>query len=281
MTTPSTTPAQSTPLTPAAPAVRGRFMWHEYMADDVAAAQAFYSAVIGWGTTEMDMAMAEPMQYTMATVDGVPTSGYMALPAEARAQGARPHWLSYVGVPDVDAHVAEATAAGASACVAPQDIPGIGRFAVLFDPQGALYAVYTPLRPEPETAGMPPVGHASWHELVTRDSAAARPYYAAMFGWEDAGELDMGEAMGKYRMFGRGGRLLGGMFDLGPEMGEVPPNWVPYFRVADLNAAVERVAANGGRIVNGPMEVPGGDRVAQCFDAQGGAFALHGAKAQG
>jgi predicted enzyme related to lactoylglutathione lyase len=246
------------------------------MATDTAAAQAFYSAVLGWGTQRME----GPMDYTMATVDGVPTSGYMALPDEVRAQGAPPHWLTYVGVPDVDAHVAEATAAGATACVAPRDIPDVGRFAVLFDPQGALYAVYTPLRPEPETPGMAPVGHASWHELVTRDSAAARAYYAAMFGWEATSDFDMGE-MGTYRLFGRGGQELGGMFDLSPAMEGVPPNWLPYFRVSDLDAAVGRVTANGGKIVNGPMEVPGGDRVAQCFDAQGGAFALHEAKGQG
>ena len=152
---------------------------------------------------------------------------------------------------------------------------------MLADPQGAAYAVYTPppaMLALPEPAGMAPVGQASWHELMTADPAAALAYYAARFGWTPAGELDMGE-MGLYRMFARGDTPLGGIFDPGAMMQGAPPHWLPYFRVADLGAALERVRAHGGVVANGPMEVPGGDHVAQCLDAQGAAFALHEARA--
>lgn len=267
MTTP-TSSSQSAPLTPSAP-ILGRFIWHELLTLDVAAAQRFYSAVLDWGVQRWE----GPMDYTMWTVGDVPTGGYFPLPEEARQQGAPPHWMTYVGVPDVDASVAQATSLGATICMEPHDIPEVGRFAVLFDPQGAEIAVYTPIGGAgPETP--PSVGQPSWHELATKDSPAAMRFYTQLFGWSQTNEIDMGGGM-IYRLFGRNGQDLGGMFDITPEMGGMPPSWCPYFRVADVNAAVARITANGGTIVNGPMEVPGGDMIAQGLDPQGAYFAVH------
>jgi uncharacterized protein len=268
MTTPTASPTPA--LGSAAPSVRGRFLWHDYMAHDVAAAQRFYGAVLGWGAQPWDGAMP----YTMWTADGIPRGGYMAMPDEVRAQGAPPHWLTYVGVKDVDAAVAQAAALGARACFPAEDIPGVGRIAGIFDPQGALIAFYTPATPSDEPVGMAPVGDVSWHELVTSDAPAALDFYAAMFGWERHDDHDMGE-FGIYHVFGRNGQMVGGAYTKPEQMGDVPPNWVPYFRVEDIDAVVARVTANGGTILNGPMEVPGGDRVAVAMDAQGGAFGVH------
>lgn len=269
MTTPSTG-SGSSPLTPASQGVLGQFVWHDYMAADPAAAAAFYGALLDWGTQQWD----GPMPYTMWTVGGFPSGGFMQLPDEARAQGAPPHWLTYVGVPGVDEHVAAATAQGARVLVAPQDIPNVGRFAVMFDPQRATYAVYTPAMPMPPRPVQP--GLVSWHELATTDAASAKEYYAALFGWADAGSFDMGE-MGLYHMFGdQAAGSGGGMFDLHPSMEGVPPNWLPYFHVASVQAATDRAVALGAKLINGPMEVPGGDWIAQFFDPQGGAFAVHG-----
>jgi predicted enzyme related to lactoylglutathione lyase len=153
------------------------------------------------------------------------------------------------------------------------DIPNAGKFAVLMDPQGAAFAVYSSDQESPESAWPPNVGEFSWHELATTDREAAFDFYAALFGWEKTEAMDMGEA-GIYQMYGGGGTTLGGMFNKPAEM-PGPPFWLFYIRVPDVEIAVEKVMVLGGQVVNGPMEVPGGDKVAQCLDPQGAAFALH------
>ena len=88
--------------------------------------------------------------------------------------------------------------------------------------------------------------------------------------------MDMGEN-GTYQMFSRKGVLLGGMFNASPQM-PAPPGWLHYVLVDDLNRAIEAVKSGGGQVLNGPMEVPGGDWIAQCMDPQGAMFAVHARK---
>ena len=174
--------------------------------------------------------------------------------------------------PDVDAAVAQARSLGGAIIAPASDIPEIGRYAVIADPQGAMLAVYTSVAEPPEQPGMPAIGQFSWHELATTDHVAALAFYSKLFGWEKAGEFDMG-AMGVYVIFGRNGEQIGGMFNKPPEM-PFPPNWLHYARVDSADAATERVTAAGGTVLNGPMDVPGG-RITQCMDPQGGMFAVH------
>lgn len=268
MTSP-TSPTQSTSYA-AGTSVRGRVCWHECLTIDAAGARAFYSTVFGWG--ELAMPMGD-QTYVMWTVGGVPTGGYMPIPEDARAQGAPQHWLTYFGSDDVDASVAQVAAAGGTIMVKPQDIPTVGRFAVVKDPFGALFALYKPLHPSPEPMGTP-LGGASWHELATTDGVAARAFYQQLLGWDALDDIDMGGGM-MYRIFGRNGVPLGGIFDITDQMPGMTPNWVPYFRVADIDATVAAVKANGGTRLNGPMEVPGGDVIAQFTDPQGGYFCAH------
>jgi predicted enzyme related to lactoylglutathione lyase len=112
---------------------------------------------------------------------------------------------------------------------------------------------------------------------MTTDAAAAMKFYSDVFGWQPSETMDMGE-MGKYRMFNRPHGMIGGMMDKPAAMAQIPPHWIIYFRVPDINAAIERVKANGGKIVNGPMEVPGGDWIVNAMDPQGAAFSLHAKK---
>jgi predicted enzyme related to lactoylglutathione lyase len=91
--------------------------------------------------------------------------------------------------------------------------------------------------------------------------------------------MDMGP-MGKYQMFNRPHGMIGGMMNKPKEMANVPPNWQIYFRVPDVDAAAERIKANGGKILNGPMDVPDGDRIVNAMDPQGAAFGLHSKKAK-
>ncbi|HEY4561352.1 MAG TPA: VOC family protein [Thermoanaerobaculia bacterium] len=256
---------------------RSHFVWYDLMTIDPEAAQAFYTAVAGWGTHVWETPGMP--SYTMWTVGEKPIGGVVKLPDEAVAGGARPHWLAYVAVPDVDATTARARELGATVMVEPRDIPTVGRYSVLADPQGATIAAFTPAptsqRP-PEPEGMPPVGEFSWHELITTDADAALAFYGDLFGWEKISDFDMGE-MGLYQMYGRNGKTLGGMFKKPAEM-PGPPAWLYYARVADVNAAIEAARRQGGQVINGPMEVPGGDLIATFMDPQGGMFAVHQSK---
>lgn len=250
--------------------VLGRFVWYELMTTDEKAAKDFYTRVVGWTTAPFD---AGGMPYTVWMRGEAGIGGVMTLPAEAQQAGAPSHWLAYVATPNVDETFNKAVGLGASVFVKPTDIPTVGRFAVLADPMGAMFCLYTPASPQPSSDEPPAVGQISWHELTTTDHAAAFAFYHALFGWESIGLHDMGP-MGFYRVFGRQGQQLGGMFNKPADM-PAPPNWLLYIRVDDVNHAVERVKQAGGKVLNGPMEVPGGDWVAQCMDPQGAAFAVH------
>ena len=118
-------------------------------------------------------------------------------------------------------------------------------------------------------------GEASWLELMTTDASAAMKFYQEVFGWQPSDAMDMGEGLGMYQMFNRPHGMIGGMMNKPKELAHVPPHWGIYFRVPDIKAAVERITSNGGQILNGPMEVPGGDQVVNAMDPQGAAFSLH------
>ena len=243
---------------------RGRFVWYDLRTTDDKTAQAFYTKVANWGTTPMPGMES----YTMWTAGDQPLGGVMKM--EAREQ-APPHWIGYIYAPDVDATVKQAQSLGGGVIVPGTDIPNVGRFAILTDPQGAVFAIFS--GEAGGTDGEPGVGQFSWHELMTTDYAAAFTFYQALFGWDKQAEHDMGE-IGVYLIFARNGREMGGMFNK-PAAMPAPPNWLQYIRVDSADAAAERVKANGGQILNGPMDVPGGDRIAQCMDPQGAAFAVH------
>jgi predicted enzyme related to lactoylglutathione lyase len=191
----------------------------------------------------------------------------MTLPAEAKAAGAPSHWLGYVTVPDTDATLAQATRRGAKTHMGPIDIPEVGRIAVIGDPQGAAITLFTPT-----PGGEPPAeGVVSWHELATDDWKKAWDFYQELFGWQKGEAMDMGP-MGIYQIFTIDGTPSGAMFNRPPQ---IPvSNWLYYFRVTDLDETVAKTNSNGGKILNGPMDVPGG-RIAQCMDPQGAAFAVH------
>lgn len=248
----------------------GRFVWYDLMTTDPEAAIGFYGALVGWGTQIFEGAGTP---YTMWTHADVPIGGVIGLSGEARQAGAPPHWIAYVAVDDVDATLARAGELGARVMVPGTDIPTIGRFGMIMDPQDAPIAVYTSDGPPQAHLGPPCVGQFSWHEHAAGDSDSAWEFYSGLFGWTVQEEMDMGE-MGTYRIFGRPDEHpLGGMFTKPPEMPVT--TWLYYVKVNDVAAAAETVAAAGGRVLNGPMEVPGGDFIAQCMDPQGAAFALH------
>lgn len=250
----------------------GRFVWYDLMTTDLEAAKSFYTKVIGWGTMRWD----GPMVYEMWTrAPNAPLGGLMALPDEVKATGAPPHWLAYVSTPDCSATARKAVDLGGTVLKEPTEIPDTGLFAVLQDQQGVTFAIYQSKTGAPEDAP-PEVKQFSWHELATTDWEAAFDFYATLFNWSKTEDMDMGEA-GTYRMYGFGQWPLGGMFNKTKEM--PVPGWLYYIKVPDVNATIETVKSEGGTVVNGPMEVPGGDMIAQCLDPQGAMFAVHSSAA--
>ena len=246
----------------------GSFIWYELLATDPAAAGDFYEKIVGWRTHGFEGAPVEAYTLFQAP-DGIDVAGLMALPEGAPG----PVWLAYIGVDDVDAATESATQAGATVRMAPQSLPGVGRLAMLADPQGAAFYLMRGDSPEDSHSFQPATpGHGGWHELHTRDWEAARDFYHGQFGWKTSSEMDMGP-MGKYSIFAITGTDAGAIFN---SPGVPRPMWLVYFNVADLEAAAGRITEHGGTILHGPMDVPDGQRIVQASDPQGAMFALVG-----
>jgi uncharacterized protein len=244
-----------------------KFVWYDLMTTDMKAASAFYEKAIGWSIADSGM---PGMEYSTITQGGKQVGGVMPLPPDMPDMP--PRWNAYVGVTDVDAYAKKAAKLGATIIRAPMDIPGVGRFAVIADPSGATFLLFT------DTSGMAPedvpmgaVGHVAWRELMHDDEAKTWAFYSAMFGWNKGEAHDMGP-MGIYQLFNTGGDPVGGMMKRGDGM--PPANWQLYFGVSGADAAVARIKANGGSLLMGPMEVPGGAWVANCKDPQGALFSV-------
>ncbi len=244
----------------------GSFAWVELLTSDTAAAESFYKKVVGWSTTPF----GPDGSYTVLNnTAGSGVGGVMKIPAEA--QGMPPNWMMYVGTPDVDATAMRIAQLGGKVHKQPSDIPNVGRFAVVSDPYGAMFNIFTPKGPD--MGRKPGVGDFTWFELYSPNPEGAWKFYETLFGWEKTSAMDMGPEMGTYQMFGRGdGKPHGGIMKPPPG---APAAWMPYARVKDAKAAAAVATANGGKIINGPMEVPGGDWIAQGIDPQGAMFAVH------
>lgn len=244
----------------------GRFVWFDLTTTNVEEALAFYADALSWGVTPWD----QDDSYTMLSVGGNPAAGVKALSDELKAMNVPPNWIASVRVEDVDASMKKAMELGGTTLKAAWDIPQVGRVAVLADPQGAAFMMFTPSEGAPELKA----DMMSWHELNTTDHEAAWTFYSKLLGWHATESMDMGED-GQYFMFQREGaeKSMGGMSNAAKKM-DVPAHWLYYTTVDSCEGAIERIKSKGGKIANGPMQVPGGNWVAQCQDPQGAAFAI-------
>jgi predicted enzyme related to lactoylglutathione lyase len=259
-------------MTVAALQILGRHVWSELMTTNPTAAETFYDKVVGWTSEPFGNSPTPYTQFKRSGGAGV--AGLMALP---EGMNMPPFWSMYIAVPKIEDAVARIKTLGGSGLSELIVVPTIGRMQMMKDPQGAAFYII-----EPEPRDNPPdrdpeLGEASWLELMTTDAPAAMRFYHQLFDWQPTEAMDMGE-MGTYQMFNRGDRMIGGMMNMPPQMGQVPPHWRIYFRVSDINAAADRVKANGGTVQSGPMEVPGGDWVLTGQDPQGAGFSLHAKK---
>jgi predicted enzyme related to lactoylglutathione lyase len=247
----------------------GQFIWYEIITSDVEAAKSFYRGVVGWETKDAGM---PGMAYTLLSAGTTQVGGLMAIPDEARKMGVPPCWTGYILVEDVDRAAARVKAAGGAVHRAAADIPEVGRFAVVADPQGAVFILFKGANGQPPASAAPgTLGHVGWHELYAGDGETAFAFYAEQFGWTKDHAMDMGP-MGTYQIFSTGSGPAGGMMT---KPKEVPvPFWLYYFNVDAIDAAAARVTKGGGKVIRGAMEVPGGSWIVQCADPQGAMFAL-------
>jgi predicted enzyme related to lactoylglutathione lyase len=258
------------------PNPRGDYIWYELMTPDPEGSKAFYDAVVGWNIGKAEEAYNG---YRMIGTDGGFAGGVLPLNAEMQQHGARPTWLGYIHVTDVDQSIKSIEQAGGKALMPATDIPNVGRIAMVADPQGAPFYVMKPIPPEgrenePSTVFSPGKdGRCSWNELSTSDAVAARRFYGEQFGWTSDEFMDMGEH-GEYRFFDHHGVRLGAVSGMMNQ--DQHPHWRYYFRVPSVSKAKETAEAKGGKVVMGPMEVPGGDHIIIGFDPQGAEFALVG-----
>ena len=258
----------------------GDFIWYELLTSDADAAADFYGKVVGW--TALDSGQPDMNYRFFSSGDGSDMAdgvgGFMAITPDMAAGGAVPCWLGYIGVDDVDASVAAMTSAGGTVQMPAFDMPGVGRMAMVSDPQGAPFYVMKGASDETShsfASETPKNGHCAWNELSTTDTASAVDFYTAQFGWKQEGDMDMGP-MGKYLFLHHGPGMIGAIM---PKMPEMPvPAWTYYFRVPDIDLAVETIKANGGTILQEPIEIPGGDYSMNALDPQGAAFALVGSR---
>ncbi|WP_265569781.1 VOC family protein [Sphingomicrobium nitratireducens] len=256
----------------------GAFIWYELLTPDPAAAKAFYDAVVGWDIATDPVAPG--LEYRMiGRSDGGNAGGVMTLNEEMRANGARPVWLGYVHVEDVDATAAAIEKDGGTIRMSPWDQPGVGRLAMVTDPSGAPFYLMDPIPPEGQPDAVSDVfsvdrpQHVRWNELSSTDQDGAIDFYTRRFGWVQDGAMPMGE-MGDYKFIHHDGTAIGAIMKKPDAM---PVSlWTYYVGVDDIDRAERAISEGGGQVVQPPMQIPGGEYSLVAMDPMGASFGLVG-----
>lgn len=240
--------------------------WVDLGTPDQEAASAFYGALFGW-TFDAGEDPEATGGYLSAMLGEQPVAGTMKIMQE----GQPPAWSTYISVEDAEETMAAVKANGGSVAIEPMDVLDIGRMGFFIDPTGAFCGIWQPKTFQGAGLVNEP-GAFSWNELGTRDPAAAKAFYAAVFGWGSE-DHDMGD-MGTYTEWKLDGSSIGGMMDVSGRLpDEVPAHWLVYFAVEDTDAAVETVKREGGSVAFGPIDIPAG-RFAIVSDPFGAVFAV-------
>ena len=259
------------------------FIWYELMTSDANAAAKFYSDVIGWQIPREPMGPPGGMDYRpIGRSDGGMAGGVLQLSGDMAAHGARPTWVGYLYVPDVEAAAKAMEADGARVLMPKKTLP-VGDIVMMADPMGAPFYVMRPIPPPDQPDKQSDVFHPTqaqhvrWNELQSADLPRALQFYAKHFGFSLGETLSMGE-LGNYHFIDHGGVRIGGMMPK-PAPG-VPGGWQFYFGVPSVLGAQRAIQAGGGKVVVDLHQVPGGDWVLTAVDPQGAPFCVVGPKGE-
>ena len=237
----------------------GRFVWHEHVSTEPAKAQEFFKQLLGW---EYTVFQTGDVDYTIIQVGGQGHGGFPPVP-----EGTPSHWVGNVQVENVDETAGKVTSAGGSVIVGPMDIPDVGRYAVIRDPQGGIIAAFQPTSDGPMGQGV-----FVWDELGATDLEGSERFYGEVFGWTTK---DMGSDFGGYKIFQRDPddqQGVGGLM-ANPDS-STPTNWHPYVAVDDVDATTEKAKELGGSALMEPMDVPTVGRISVIADSTGAVLGL-------
>jgi predicted enzyme related to lactoylglutathione lyase len=236
--------------------------WVDLGTPDLDAARAFYGSLFGWEIVDQG---EEAGHYSMCMLRGLPVAGM-----GPQMNPGPPHWTTYVSVADADAAVGKVKDAGGTVFMDPMDVMDVGRMAIFADTEGAVAAVWQP-RAHKGAGIVNEPGSLCWNELASRNTAAAKQFYGAVFGW--GANTSPGPPM-EYTEWMLGDTAIGGMMEMGPHMPpDIPPHWLAYFAVADCDASAAQIKEQGGAVHAGPMDIPAG-RFAAGADPQGASFGV-------
>jgi uncharacterized protein len=246
----------------------GTFCWPELATTDQSGAKAFYSALLGWEST--DSPMGEGEFYTMLSLGGRNLGALYTMRPEERGHGIPTHWNSYVSVESADRSAARAKTLGGTILAEPFDVMEHGRMAIIQDPAGATFCLWEP-KQHAGAGVLNEVGALCWTELMTSDASKAEAFYTGLFGWK-AEAMPMGPMT--YTIYKNGDAQAGGMMQITKEMGPMPSHWMVYFSVSDCDGTVAKAGTLGGKITVPPQDIPNIGRFAVLRDPQGGYFAI-------
>lgn len=246
----------------------GTFSWPELSTSNQEAAKKFYTTLFGW--TAKDNDIGQGMTYTMLQKDGKDVGALCTLQPEQAKQGVPPNWLSYVAVDSADQAAARVKQLGGQVHMEPFDVFDFGRMAVMADPTGAVFAVWESKK-HIGAGVLNENGAMTWNELLTNDPKKAAAFYTGVFPWKtETMPMDNGD----YTLFKRGEANAGGLFEIRPEMGPMPPNWSVYFQVEDADATTAKAVGMGAKVFVPPTDVPHVGRFATLQDPQGAVFSI-------
>ncbi len=248
----------------------GAFCWAEVGTVDAQRTKAFYSELFGWKFE--DRPAGDFGVYSIGQLRGKDICGLYEISPDMKKQGVMPHWMSYVAVANTDPVCEKAKKLGAKVLQGPFDVMDVGRMAVLQDPTGAHFSIWGAKKHK--GAGI--LGDPNtpcWFELATKGVEKAEKFYVDLFGWKVKKDQDAGMV---YREITNPGSAapMGGLMELMPQHGPVPPHWKIYFTVNDCEGDVKRAKALGGKVLAPPMEIPKVGLFAVLADPAGASFAI-------
>ena len=248
----------------------GTFCWNEVASPNLDASKEFYCQLFGWTAEENPMPGDGPGVYVLFKLNGVDIAGGYQLSEEV-FPGVPPHWAAYVSVKNVDATLAKALAAGGTPTMPAMDIPEIGRMAGFMDPTGAAIAIFQMGDKEERPSLGTATGFPCWNELATNDTAKAGAFYHEVFDWgvdkKDGGPMP-------YTEWTMGDQSVGGMLQIDPAWGPVPPYWAMYVSVENCDVSLARALELGAKIKAPAMDVEGVGRFACLADPTGVVFSI-------